>query len=51
MGGFGGGYLVARYLDPLKAERIDHIVIALLCLGASLLSVVVSIVHGVQFLR
>jgi membrane associated rhomboid family serine protease len=51
LGGFGGGFLVAHLLDPLKAERIDHMVIALLCLGASLLSVVVSIVHGVQFLR
>jgi rhomboid protease GluP len=51
MGGFGGGYLAARLLDPLKAERVDHMMIALLCLGASLVSVVVSIVHGVQFLR
>ena len=24
-GGFGGGYLAARLLDPLKPERIDHI--------------------------
>jgi rhomboid protease GluP len=48
-GGFGGGYLMARYLDPLKPERIDHIAIALVCLAASLLSVVVSIVHGLQF--
>ena len=27
-GGFGGGYLAARLLDPLKPERIDHIAIA-----------------------
>ena len=33
-GGFAGGYLAARLLDPLKPERIDHIVIAVLCLGA-----------------
>jgi rhomboid protease GluP len=51
LGGFGGGYLAARLLDPLKPERVDHIVIALICLGASLLSVVVSVVHGVQFLQ
>ena len=51
MGGFGGGYLVARFLDPLKAERIDHVAIALLCLGVSLVSVIVSVVHGVQFLQ
>ena len=51
MGGFGGGYLAAHLLDPMKPERINHMVIALLCLGASLLSVLVSVVHGVQFLR
>jgi rhomboid protease GluP len=50
-GGFVGGYLMGRLLDPLKPERVDHIVIALLCLGASLVSVLVSVMHGVQFLR
>ena len=24
IGGFAGGYLAARVLDPLKPERIDH---------------------------
>jgi rhomboid protease GluP len=48
-GGFGGGYLMARVLDPLKTERIDHMVIALICLGASLLSIVASVLHGLQF--
>jgi rhomboid protease GluP len=50
-GGFGGGYLAAKTLDPLEPERIDHMVIAMLCLAASLISVVASFVHGVQFLR
>jgi rhomboid protease GluP len=49
-GGFAGGYLAGRLLDPLKPERIDHVLIAVLCLGASLASIVVSVVHGVQFL-
>ena len=49
-GGFGGGWLAARYLDPLKPERIDHIAIAVGCLGASLLAIVVSVLHGLQFL-
>ena len=49
-GGFAGGYLMGRLLDPLKPERVDHIVIALVCLGASIAAVVVSLVHGVQFL-
>jgi rhomboid protease GluP len=48
-GGFGGGYLAARLLDPLKQERIDHVVIALVCLAVSLLSVVFSVIHGLQF--
>jgi rhomboid protease GluP len=43
-GGFAGGYLVGRILDPLTPERGDHMIIALLCLGASLLSIVVSFV-------
>jgi rhomboid protease GluP len=50
-GGFAGGYLAARLLDPLKPERIDHIVMAVVCLALSAVSIVVSVVHGVQFLR
>jgi len=49
-GGFAGGYLMARFLDPLKKERIDHLAIAVVCLLASILSIVVSVLHGVQFL-
>ena len=43
-GGFAGGYLCARIFDPLKPERVDHIVMALACIGASLLAIVVSII-------
>jgi rhomboid protease GluP len=50
-GGFAGGYLMARFLDPLKAERVDHLAIAVVCLLASVLSIVVSVLHGLQFLR
>ncbi len=35
-GGFAGGYVVSRLLDPLQPERIDHMGIAVLCLAASL---------------
>jgi rhomboid protease GluP len=45
-GGFGGGWLAARVLDPLKPERVDHIAIALACLAATILSIVVSFIHA-----
>ena len=48
-GGFGGGYVVARVLDPLTKERIDHLAIAVVLLAASVLSVVASVVHGLYF--
>jgi rhomboid protease GluP len=50
-GGFGGGYLAARLLDPLKPERVDHMIIALGCLAASILSIVVSVLVGLPGLR
>lgn len=45
-GGFAGGYFASRWLDPLKPERVDHLVFAVICLGLSLLSIVASVVHG-----
>jgi hypothetical protein len=47
-GGFGGGYLAALLLDPLKAERGDHVLIAVICLGLSIASIVASVVLGVS---
>ena len=49
MGGFGGGYFVARFLDPMKPERIDHIAIAVGLLAISILSMVASVIHGMYF--
>lgn len=51
LGGFGGGYLIARWLDPLKPERTDHTIVALVLLGLSLLSILVSIVFGLPVIR
>lgn len=45
-GGFLGGYLASRVLDPLKPERIDHMIIALGCLVLTVLSIIVSVLHG-----
>jgi rhomboid protease GluP len=50
-GGFAGGYLAARVLDPMKPERVDHIAVAVGCLALSIISIVVSVLHGLQFLR
>ncbi len=49
-GGFFGGYLAARYLDPLKPERIDHIIMALVCLGATLAAIAASFITALPML-
>jgi rhomboid protease GluP len=49
-GGFLGGYLMSKYLDPLKPERVDHMVIAACCLLASLVAIGVSFVTALPLL-
>jgi len=44
LGGFAGGYLASLWLDPLKRERLDHFAIAAVCLLATGLAVIASIV-------
>jgi len=46
-GGFLGGYLAAQWLDPLKPERVGHMLGALVCLALSILSILLSLVMGV----
>ncbi len=43
-GGFLGGYLAAMWLDPLKPERMDHLIGAALCLVLTALAIVASVV-------
>jgi len=43
-GGFIGGYLASAWLDPLRPERMDHLVGAALCIALTGLSIVASIV-------
>jgi rhomboid protease GluP len=45
-GGFVGGYLTGRLLDPLQPERVNHMVGALVCLAISILAIVVSVLHA-----
>lgn len=47
LGGFAGGYLAGRVLDPLRHERIDHVVIAFVCLLVSMVSIVPQIVAAI----
>jgi rhomboid protease GluP len=48
-GGFLGGYLTGMVLDPLKPERVDHMVIAGVCLLATLLGIAVSFFTALPF--
>jgi membrane associated rhomboid family serine protease len=51
LGGFPGGWLAAKVLDPLKPERGDHVLAAIVCLALSLLSVLYSVVEGLKLFR
>jgi rhomboid protease GluP len=44
VGGLAGGYFASKLLDPLKPERGDHVVVALICLAASLIAILYSAV-------
>ena len=46
LGGFLGGYLAARWLDPLAPERPVHQLAALGCIALTVLSVAVSVLSG-----
>jgi len=52
-GGFLGGYLAARWLDPLKPERMDHLVMAVACIALTALAILASLltVFGQLLLR
>jgi rhomboid protease GluP len=48
LGGFAGGYFTSAFLNPLTRERGDHAIIAIGCLVASALSIIVSIATGLS---
>jgi len=45
-GGFVGGYIAGRVLDPMQPERVKHMTWALVCLALTVLSILASVVHG-----
>jgi len=51
LGGFAGGYLTSAFLNPMTRERGDHMIIAALCLLATVLSIVASFLTGISLLR
>lgn len=46
LGGFAGGWLISYWLNPLKPERMSHLVGALVCLALSAASIIASLVVG-----
>jgi rhomboid protease GluP len=44
LGGFAGGYIAAQLLDPRKPERPGHVATAVVCLAATVLAIVASLV-------
>jgi rhomboid protease GluP len=50
-GGFIGGYIAALWLDPLKHERMDHLVIAAVCIVVTIAAIGYSLLTGVPLLR
>ena len=43
LGGFAGGFLASKWLDPLKRERMDHFIGAAICLVATAAAVAASL--------
>ncbi len=52
-GGFLGGYALARWLNPFREERLDHLLVALVCMlvtigaiGYSVIDTILRLTHG-----
>ena len=45
-GGFAGGWLMSKWLDPLTRERVDHLIAGLICVLLTALAVLASLVNG-----
>ena len=51
LGGFLGGYLASLILDPLKPERVDHILIAIGCLVTTLGAILATVIYALPYIR
>lgn len=49
-GGFAGGYLAGLMLDPLKPERVDHMVMAVVCLLITAIALGASFITALPLL-
>ncbi len=50
-GGFAGGWLASLVLDPSKRERVDHLALAVGCLGLTLVALIASFVTALPVLH
>lgn len=50
LGGFIGGYLASWFLDPLKPERVDHIVAALIGLAVTFAAIVYTVIRAIPYI-
>ena len=48
LGGFVGGYAVGRWFDPMKPEKVDHLIGALAALAVTVLAIGLAVFHGVR---
>jgi rhomboid protease GluP len=51
LGGFVGGYVASMILDPLKPERVDHIVAAVVCLVVTFAAVIYTVISALPYIR
>jgi rhomboid protease GluP len=49
VGGFAGGYAISAVLNPLTRERGDHMIVAVLCIAATIAALIFSVVHYLPF--
>ncbi len=49
-GGFAGGWLASRVLDPSTRERVDHLAAAVVCLALTLVALIASFVTALPVL-